>query len=281
MTDREAGPSMTLYKGKDAGSYPSKGRDRRALILEAVRKQGAISVANLSAQFSVTHQTIRRDLRTLDEDGQLQKGFGAAFAAPGGGNKYGYSKRGGTLVELKRSLIKCLAEFLTPGATIFVGLGTTFDSLHEIVSRAPRVLIATPNLSAAHSCAMETDATIYIYGGYVRKKEPSILTTANDASHHRFKFDVAFIGGSAIDEEGSILEFDPMEVELVRNVLKHTRTVVLVARDETFRRRAPHIVTTMDMVDVLVTNTDPAGHFSAPEILENIRVILPQGAGEI
>ncbi|NOZ32222.1 MAG: DeoR/GlpR transcriptional regulator [Alphaproteobacteria bacterium] len=274
MNTREAGPSVRLHKSDDI--YPSKGRDRRSMILEAVRMQGAISVANLAAQFGVTHQTIRRDLRTLDESGQLQKGFGAAFAAPGGGNKYSYSNRSGTLVTLKRSLIRELAEFVTPGATIFVGLGTTFDSLHEIVGASSRVLIATPNLSVAHSCAMETDATIYIYGGYVRKMEPSILTTANDASHHRFKFDVAFIGGSAIDEEGSVLEFDPMEVELVRNVLQHTRTVVLIARDETFRRRAPHIVTSLAAIDVLVTNSDPTGHFSDPAVLENIRVIQPR-----
>ncbi len=240
-----------------------------------MREQGAISVANLAAQFNVTHQTIRRDLRTLDEEGQLQKGFGAAFASPGGGSHFGYSERHGTLVSLKRRLIRGLQEFLTPGATVYVGLGTTFYSFHEIVKNCPRILVATPNLSVAHSCAMETDATIYLYGGYVRKKEPSVLTTANDPSHHRFKFDVAFIGGSAVDEQGAILEFDPMEIELVKDILEHTRTVVMVARDETFRRRAPHIVTTMEKVDVLVTNADTDELFSDPAILKNVRVIRP------
>jgi len=252
---------------------PSKGRGRRKLIIEAVRQQGAISVANLATQFNVTHQTIRRDLRRLDEDGKLQKGFGAAFASPGGGSQFGYSESDGALDALKRKLVQELEEFLTPGATVYVGLGTTFYSFHEIAKNCPRILIATPNLSVAYSCAMETDATIFLYGGYVRKKEPSILTTANDASHHRFKFDVAFIGGSAIDEEGALLEFDPMEVELVKDVLEHTRMVVLVARDETFRRSAPHIVTTLDKVDVLVTNKDPAPYFSDPTILDRIRVI--------
>ena len=266
-------PSGSGIKRNEKDKPHSKGKERRKLIIEAVRKQGAISVANLAAQFSVTHQTIRRDLRILDEGGQLQKGFGAAFASPGGGSQFGYSENRGTLVALKRRLVQGLEEFLTPGATVYVGLGTTFYSFHEIVKNCPRILVATPNLSVAHSCAMETDATIYLYGGYVRKKEPSILTTANDASHHRFKFDVAFIGGSAIDEEGSVLEFDPMEVELVKDILEHTRMVVLVARDETFRSHAPHIVTTLDKIDVLVTNKDPAPYFSDPTILDKIRVI--------
>ena len=262
-TDNSTGPSR-------------KGTRRRKLILEAVREQGAISVASLAEQFGVTHQTIRRDLRTLDEEGQLQKGFGAAFASPGGGSHFGYSERHGTLVPLKRRLIRGLKEFIAPDMTVYVGLGTTFHSVHEILKGCPRILVATANLSVAYSCSMETDATIYLYGGYVRKKEPSVLTTANDASHHRFKFDVAFIGGSAIDEQGTILEFDPMEIELVKDVITHSRKVVLVARDETFGRKAPHIVTSMEHVDVLVTNEDPSAHFTNANVLDGVRVIIPE-----
>ena len=252
-----------------------KGSVRRKLILDAVREQGAISVANLAEQFGVTHQTIRRDLRMLDEEGQLQKGFGAAFASPGGGSHFGYSERHGTLVPLKRRLIRGLKEFIAPDMTVYVGLGTTFHSMHEILKGCPRILVATANLSVAYSCSMETDATIYLYGGYVRKKEPSVLTTANDASHHRFKFDVAFIGGSAIDGQGTVLEFDPMEIELVKDVITHSRKVVLVARDETFDRRAPHIVTSMEHVDVLVTNEDPSAHFADAKVLDGVRIIIP------
>ncbi len=52
----------------------------------------------------------------------------------------------------------------------------------------------------------------------MRNKDSSVLTMS-DESRRRFKFDIAVIGASAIDEEGSVLEFDPMEVELVRDVL--------------------------------------------------------------
>lgn len=227
---------------------------RQTQILDAVRSQGAVSVASLATQFDVTHQTIRRDLRALQDRGLLQKGFGAAFASPGVA-RHGHDERHGTLIGVKRRLVQALEEFLTPDATIFVGLGTTFDSLHEIVERHPGILIATPNLTVAYTCALKTDATVYVYGGYVRNKDSSVLTMS-DESRRRFKFDVAIIGASAIDEEGSVLEFDPMEVELVHDVLRQSRKVILVAHDEKFGRRAPHVVTTLDRVDVLITNGD-------------------------
>jgi DeoR family glycerol-3-phosphate regulon repressor len=228
---------------------------RQSEILDAVRAQGAVSVANLAMQFDVTHQTIRRDLKALQDLGLLQKGFGAAFASPGVA-RHGHDEREATLVEVKRRLVQALEEFFTPDATVFVGLGTTFDSLHEVVERHPGILIATPNLTVAHTCALNTDATVYVYGGYVRNKDSSILTMS-DESRRRFKFDVAIIGASAIDKEGAVLEFDPMEVDLVRDVLSQSRQIILVAHDEKFGRRAPHVVTTLADIDVLISNAAP------------------------
>ena len=228
---------------------------RQSDILDAVQAQGAVSVANLATQFDVTHQTIRRDLKALQDLGLLQKGFGAAFASPGVA-RHGHEEREGVLVEVKRRLVEALDEFFTPDATVFVGLGTTFDSLHEVVERHPGILIATPNLTVAYTCALNTDATVYVYGGYVRNKDSSILTMS-DESRRRFKFDLAIIGASAIDKEGSVLEFDPMEVDLVRDVLSQSRQVILVAHDEKFGRRAPHVVTTLADIDVLISNAVP------------------------
>jgi DeoR family glycerol-3-phosphate regulon repressor len=265
----------SLHSGADTsvtetGEAARPGR-RQEAILEAVRTSGAVSVAELSTLFDVTHQTIRRDLRTLQTKGLLQKGFGGAFASPGVAH-HTHDERHANQRSVKTRLVAALAEFLVPGATIFVGLGTTFDSLHEVLADHPDVLIATPNLEVAHSCALKTNATVYVYGGYVRNKDSSVLTLADDR-RDRFKFDVALIGASAIDREGTVQEFDPMEVALVRSILPHTRQVILVAHDAKFERRAPHVVVEMADVDVLVTNGDPRARFDDPNLLANVRVI--------
>jgi len=261
-----------------ASAPPETGaKGRRTAIIEAVRQQGAVSVAALAAQFSVTHQTIRRDLRELEDAGLLQKGFGAAFASPGVA-QYGREQRQSIQLPVKRQLVHALAEFLHPGATIFVGLGTTFDALHEVVAHHSGLLIATPNLSVANSCALQTDATVYVYGGYVRNNDSAILTMAGE-SRTRFKFDVAFIGASAIDEDGTVLEFDPMEVDLVKDILTQTRQVILVAHDEKFGRRAPHVVTTLSDIDILVTNEDPSPKLRDASIVKQLRIVQPTNGG--
>lgn len=245
---------------------------RQAQILEAVRANGAAAVSELAEQFAVTSQTIRRDLKVLGERGLLVKGFGGAFAAPGVA-RYTYSERHNTEVDIKRQLVEALRPLLFNGATIFVGLGTTFHTLHSVIADFPGLLIATPNLEVVYSCALNTDATVYVYGGYVRNKDTSVLTLGG-GTRQKFKFDIAIIGASAIDRDGSVLEFDPMEVDLTREVLTQARRVVMVAHEGKFDRKAPHIVTHLSNVDVLVTNGDVATHFDDPSILKGIELVV-------
>jgi DeoR family glycerol-3-phosphate regulon repressor len=244
---------------------------RQAQILEAVRANGAVAVTELATQFDVTTQTIRRDLKVLGERGLLVKGFGGAFAAPGVA-RYTYSERHNTEVEIKRQLVEALRPHLFNGATLFVGLGTTFHALHGVISAFPGVLIATPNLEVAYSCALHTEATVYVYGGYVRNKDTSVLTLAG-AGRQRFKFDIAIIGASAIDRDGAVLEFDPMEVDLTREVLTQARQVILVAHDGKFDRKAPHLVTHLEQVDVLITSGDPTALFDSPAVLDGLTLV--------
>lgn len=244
---------------------------RQAQILESVRANGAAGVSELAAQFDVTTQTIRRDLKVLGERGLLVKGFGGAFASPGVA-RYTYSERHSTEVEIKRQLVDALRPYLFNGATIFVGLGTTFHTLHSVIADFPGVLIATPNLEVVYSCALHTDATVYVYGGYVRNKDTSVLTLGG-GSRQKFKFDIAILGASAIDRDGAVLEFDPMEVDLTRDVLTQSRRVIMLAHEGKFDRKAPHLVTHLDEVDVLITNGDVVAHFDDPSLLQRLELV--------
>lgn len=244
---------------------------RQAQILEAVRASGAAAVSELAAQFDVTTQTIRRDLKVLGDRGLLVKGFGGAFAAPGVA-RYTYSERHNTEMDIKRRLVEALRPHLFDGATIFVGLGTTFHSLHSVVAAYPGILIATPNLEVVYSCALNTDATVYVYGGYVRNKDTSVLTMGG-AARQQFKFDLAIIGASAIDRDGAVLEFDPLEVDLVREVLANSRKVILVAHDGKFGRQAPHLVTHLDQVDILITNGETRERLDNPDRFKGLTIV--------
>lgn len=245
---------------------------RQVEILDAVRTNGAAAVSELATRFGVTSQTIRRDLNLLEQKKLLVKGFGGAFAAPGVA-RYTYKERHKTEADIKAKLVEALKPFLFEGATIFVGLGTTFHTLHNVIVQFPGILVATPNLEVVHSCSLHTDATVFVYGGYVRNRDTSILRVGGGEGQ-RFKFDIALIGASAIDREGSVLEFDPLEVDLTRQVLENSRKLILVVHEGKFDRHAPHLVTDLSKIDVLVTNGNPADHLQDARLLEQLELVI-------
>lgn len=223
---------------------------RRREILQALRATGGASVADLAGRFGVTPQTVRRDLRVLEALNLVRKGFGGAFAAPGAAHPP-HGERRRVQTPVKRRLMAALAPFLGDHATIFVGLGAAFAAFHEAAAQRTGLFVATPDLEVAHSCALRGAASVYVYGGYVRDRDSAILTLARERPR-KFKFDLAVIGASAIDRDGAVLEFDPLEVDLTQEALASARRVALVAPLEAFGRHAPHLVTRLAEIDVLI-----------------------------
>ena len=53
-------------------------RQRQAFILDRVREDGAVKVADLVRELRVSDMTVRRDLEILDDRGLLEKVHGGA-----------------------------------------------------------------------------------------------------------------------------------------------------------------------------------------------------------
>ena len=58
-------------------------RQRQAFILDRVREDGAVRVADLVRELGVSDMTVRRDLEILDERGLLEKVHGGATSIAG------------------------------------------------------------------------------------------------------------------------------------------------------------------------------------------------------
>ena len=252
--------------------------ERRHHIVDSIKQFGGASVINLAQECGVTSQTIRRDLQELKAQGLIQKGHGLALAGPGS-TAIAYRERNVQHIDLKRRLTGRLAEFILPGSTIFVGLGTTFNSMHEVLKDRAGLVVATNNLGVAYACTFNTSVSLFVFGGYLRQHDTAILSTTGACVGERFKFDVAILGGNAIDEDGAVLVHDPLEMEFSRDVIAASRQVIFVVQADKFGRRAPHVVADLRQASVLITNRDPRTKLADPTILDRTRLVLVDSEG--
>ena len=246
--------------------------ERRQHIIESIERLGGASVMNLAQEYGVTSQTIRRDLQQLEVRGLIQKSHGVALPGPGS-TAIAYKDRNAHQTELKRRLMAPLVEFIHPGSTIYVGLGTTFNSIHEVLRDRSRLIVATSNLGVAYACTFNTGVTLYLFGGYVRRNDTAILASTGGGLGSTFKFDLAILGANAIDEDGAVLAHDPLEVTFVREVIAASRQVIFVVQADKFGGRAPHVISHLRHASALITNCDPRSKLRDPTILDKTRVV--------
>jgi DeoR family glycerol-3-phosphate regulon repressor len=110
-------------------------------------------------------------------------------------------------------------------------------------------------------------------GGLVRHDDGGIVGDATEDFINQFKVDYAVIGCSAIEEDGTILDFDIREVRVTQAIIKNARSVVLVSDHSKFHRKAPVRLGSINQVDCLVTDRVPPLSFMETCFRQRVEVV--------
>jgi DeoR family transcriptional regulator, glycerol-3-phosphate regulon repressor len=230
---------------------------RQSEILALVRDLGRVSVEDLAGRFAVTPQTIRRDLNELCEARVLTRVHGGAMAASGVEN-LAYEARKLVAQPHKRLIGEAAARLIPDHSSLFINLGTTTEEVARALSGHAGLLVITNNLHVAADLHRNPAIEVIVAGGTVRRGDGGIVGAAAVELIGRFRVDAAVIGTSAIDPDGTLLDFDLREVQVSRAILENARRVVLVADASKFARAAPVRIAHIREVDVLVTDRLPS-----------------------
>ena len=226
---------------------------RHPEILEIARKRGRVTVEGLAEHFGVTLQTIRRDLSELAEAGRLERVHGGAVL-PSGVTNIDYEERRGLNAEAKSAIAAACAAEIPDDCSVFLNIGTSTEAVAEQMLGHRNILAVTNNLNVATTLAANADCEVVIAGGLLRRTDGGLVGDLTTQTIRRFKFDVAVIGCSALDEDGDLLDFDMAEVGVTRAILQQSRRVLLVADHSKFHRKAPVRVASLADLDAFFTD---------------------------
>lgn len=222
-------------------------------ILEIARTEGKVTVEGLAEHFGVTVQTIRRDLSELDEGGKLERVHGGAILRSGTTN-IAYRERRALNAEGKRAIAQACAAEIPERASIFLNIGTTTEAVAEALRARAGLMVVTNNMNVANILSANPDCQIIVTGGSLRRSDGGLTGNLTEATIRQFKFDLAVIGCSALDEDGDVLDYDVQEVGVSREILRHARRVWLVADHTKFQRQAPALIASMAQLDTVFTD---------------------------
>jgi len=242
-------------------------------ILSLAEKEGYVGVENLAETFEVTQQTIRRDINNLCDQELLTRTHGGAFYSSGVRN-FAYKSRKSLASDEKKEIADAVAAIIPDNSSIVINIGTTTEQVAESLLSHQGLKVITNNINIVNIFAQSNNAEVWLAGGKVRNLDSAVIGKNTADFIKQFKVDYAVVGVSAIDNDGSLMDFDSEEVLVSRAIFKHCRKLILVADNFKFERTAPMLIGNISEIDTLVTNIQPS-----PEIINicnknNVEIIV-------
>jgi DeoR family glycerol-3-phosphate regulon repressor len=240
----------------------SETTERHQAILDLARAENRVSVDALASHFGVSVQTIRKDLNQLCDQRLLTRVHGGA-TLPSGVENLEYEARRRIAAEAKDAIGRATAALIPNDASLFINIGTTTEAVSQALLEHSGLLIVTNNINVANRMRVYPRFEVVIAGGVVRPSDGGIVGEAAAGFFSQFKVDYAIIGASALDEEGTLLDYDYREVKVAQAIIANARHVILVADQSKFTRSAPVRIARIDQIATFVTDHCPSDRFRA------------------
>ncbi|MEV6672587.1 DeoR/GlpR family DNA-binding transcription regulator [Streptomyces sp. NPDC051162] len=246
---------------------------RRALILDEVRRRGGVRVNELTRKLNVSDMTVRRDLDALARQGAVEKVHGGAVpVAEATAHEPGFEAKSALELIAKEDIARAAAKMAAHGSAIALAGGTTVFALAQQLVDVPDLTVVTNSVRAAdvfHSAqrtmtaagpSPRPGAAMVVLTGGVRTPSDTLVGPVADAAIRSLHFDVLFIGVHGISVEAGLSTPNLAEAETNRHFVRSARRVVVVADHTKWGTVGLSSFAALDEVDALVTDAGlPAG----------------------
>jgi DeoR family fructose operon transcriptional repressor len=248
--------------------------ERQRAMAEQVSRRGRVSVTDLARAFSVTTETVRRDLSALESHGLVRRVHGGAIPADSLTLvEVGLSDRDRANVEAKQRIARAALRFLpTAGATLLFDAGSTTMRLAEQLPRERSFTAITHAVPIAERLAMLPQIELHMLPGRVRLSTHAAVGVATVAALARVRADVAFLGTNGISATHGLSTPDHAEAATKAALIASAHTTVLLCDSSKFGvERTSHFADLED-IDVLVTEA---------ELPEELRAVTDEAGVEV
>ena len=215
------------------------------------QSNGELSTTDITSQFNVTIQTIRRDLNELSELGMVRRVHGG-INLPSSNQNVSFSNRTIMNLQAKQNIARKVVEILPADTSVFLGIGTTPQQVAQALLGHPGLTVVTNNINVALTLCRNPNIETHLAGGKVRANDQDVMgfETLEFMSNYNIQYGVFGVGG--INKNGQLLDFSSEESNITRTIIKHSETQILVADNTKMNRYAPVITGELKDINFLI-----------------------------
>jgi DeoR/GlpR family transcriptional regulator of sugar metabolism len=254
---------------------------RRALILDEVRRRGGVRVNELTRKLHVSDMTIRRDLDSLARRGVIEKVHGGAVpVVEASTHEPGFEAKSSLETGAKEQIALAAVQLAVPGSAIALSGGTTTYALARQLLEVPGLTVVTNSVRVADvfHTAQPAGISVVLTGG-VRTPSDSLVGPVADQAIRSLHFDVLFLGVHGISVKAGLSTPNLAEAETNRHLVQAARRVVVVADHTKWGTVGLSSFASLDAVDTFVTDAGLDDEARA-EMAEHLDEVVVAGESE-
>ena len=232
--------------------------ERRNAILAKLNTQGKVIVTDLSREFDVTEETIRRDLEKLDNEGLAKKTYGGAVINQNLNIDLPFNVRKRTNVELKQKIAEKIAEMIHDGDYIMLDASSTAIYVAKSILDRKNITLITNSVEIMLELADKSDWNILSTGGSLKKGALSLVGASAERMIRGFHVDLAICSSKGIDLNVGVTDSNEKDSEIKRAIFGAANRKILAVDSTKFDKISFVHVCDMADIDVLVTDSQPS-----------------------
>ncbi|MDX2849872.1 MULTISPECIES: DeoR/GlpR family DNA-binding transcription regulator [Streptomycetaceae] len=233
--------------------------ERRQLILEMVRANGAVSLRELARVVQTSEVTVRRDVRALEAEGLLDRRHGGAVLPGGFTRESGFPQKSHLSTAEKTAIADLAAGLVEEGEAIVVGAGTTTQELARRLARVPGLTVVTNSLLVAQALAHANRVEVVMTGGTLRGSNYALVGSGAEQSLQGLRVSRAFLSGAGLSAERGLSTSNMLSASVDRALVQAAAEVVVLADHTKLGTDTMFQTVPTDLITHLVTDEPPAG----------------------
>jgi DeoR/GlpR family transcriptional regulator of sugar metabolism len=234
---------------------------RQMLIVEEIRRRGAVRVSELTELLGVSDMTVRRDLDVLDASGLIDKVHGGATVRGRvSTDEPGFEAKSHRQREEKEAIARAARELVEAGQAIGLTAGTTTWRLAHWIRDVPDLTVVTNCIQVASVLHRETrpDLTVVLTGG-VRTPSDALVGPVAVSSLRSLHVDVLFMGIHGMAQDAGFTTPNLLEAETNQALIASAERVVVVADHTKWGVRGLSRIAPLGDAHILVSDDGLAG----------------------
>lgn len=236
--------------------------ERHDFILNEVKIRNRVLLTDLATKLSISEDTVRRDLKYLDEQGKIKKVHGGAIS--NSFHLYTYKEQEIYAHENKSIIAHKSHALLKEDQIILISGGTTNLEFARLFPKQLKVTIFTPSLPVAMQLLEHPDVQTIFIGGRLSHEAQIALGGEPIQTISQVRADLCFLGTGQLDPVHGLSEFDWEVVQLKKAMILASKKVVSLTISEKINSTQVYKVCDTQSIHTLITELNPEDPFLQP-----------------